>query len=184
LLPGALFKGDDMVCYIKEFGRHGADPAKIFVDKNGNIAEWKSVERQNQNGTSYKEEYGVFKIHISIPAGKDANGRMQYKNSNSIWIKIKNKAIFDYLTSMEQDNVKYYWFYGAIACTGYNTQLVNKNTQNGTIQVPCTEIEYCELNDCDFRILLVFNQTQSAQSAPQSKPCEVSNDYVDDDIPF
>jgi len=29
LLPGALFEGDDMVCYIKEFGRHGADPAKI-----------------------------------------------------------------------------------------------------------------------------------------------------------
>ena len=92
-----------MVCYIKEFGRHGADPAKIFVDKNGNIADWKSVERQNQNGT---------------------------------------------------------------------------------IQVPCTEIEYCELNDCDFRILPVFNQTQSTQPAPQSKPCEVSNDYVDDDIPF
>lgn len=181
-----------MSSYIKVFGKYGATPASVFVKEDGNIAEWKTVEKTLPDKTTYYEQYGLFSLSVSKRDGKDDNGATKYKNSNRIFVKIKNKAIFDYLLSMQERDAKYYLFYGAVDVNDFHCVEQEIQKKDGQIYKETRlTVEWCELNNADFKIIPVFDKKQEGDVKQEQQSTQQTNEQIqeeqaplDDDIPF
>jgi len=184
--------------YIKTFGTYGVAPAKIWVNKETNRAiEWKKIDRKMKNGETYIEQYGLFKLSVSLYDGKDKDGKTKYKSANLIYVKVKDINLYNLFSQMENNNVSYYNFYGSIVVFNYHTSTTIAKDKDGDevkykngepIKNISLTTEWCYLEDPNFKLVPVFkNGNQNIEQNDNTIPTNnIANEEISDEeeIPF